>query len=83
MPQFKTSDITKLSRDAGVHLTNPSQAVKHATNTYRYLMMAGGGKKQIANLGEAVVEALPNREAVKQAIAENKPKRRKRRKQNA
>jgi hypothetical protein len=51
-----------------------------ATNTYRYLMAAGGGKKQITNLGEAIVEALPDREAVKQAIAENRPRRRKRRK---
>jgi hypothetical protein len=78
---FKTLDITKLSREAGVHLTNPSQAVMHAASTYRYLMTAGGGKKQITNLGDAVVEALPDREAVKQAIAENKPQRRKRRKQ--
>jgi hypothetical protein len=78
-PQFKTRDITKISRDAGVHLINPSQAVKHAASTYRYLMAAGSGKKQITNLGEAVVDALPDREAVKRAIAEIRPKRRKRR----
>jgi hypothetical protein len=45
--------------------------VQHATNTYRYLSAAGGGKKQITLLGEAIVEALPDRAKVAEAIAEH------------
>jgi hypothetical protein len=51
----------------------------NATDTYHYLAKAGGGKKQITILGEEVVEALPDREKVKAAIAEHRPKRRKKR----
>ena len=80
-PTFKTSDIRKLSTDAALHFSNIPQAVMHATATYHYLAKAGGGNKQITILGEAVVEALPDREKVKAAIAEHKSKpRRKRRK---
>lgn len=79
-PKFKTEHITKLATDAAVHFSNPALFVKHATNTYHYLAPAGGGQKQITTLGEAVVEALPDREKVKAAIADYKPKRRKSRK---
>jgi hypothetical protein len=78
-PQFKTRDISKVGTDAAVRVSNPSQAVQNATNAYHYLVPAGRGRKQITTLGEAVVNALPNRDAVKAAMAEHKPKRRRRR----
>jgi hypothetical protein len=73
---FKTADINKLNTDSAHHFTNAALFVEHATNTYHYLSAAGGGKKQITVLGEAVVEALPDRDSVKTAIAEYKPARR-------
>jgi hypothetical protein len=77
---FKTSDITKLNTEAAsTRIPNPSLYVTHAANTYGYLSAAGRGKKQMTILGEAVVEALPNREEVKAAIAEHKPEQRRRR----
>jgi hypothetical protein len=80
MPHFKTSDITKLNTESAHHFTNAALFVMHATSTYHFLAAAGGGKKQITPLGEAVVEALPDRAAVTAAIAENKPARKPRRK---
>lgn len=74
-PHFKTGDIDKLNTESAHHFTNPSLFVTHTTGTYHYLTAAGGGKKQITPLGEAVVEALPDRAAVTAAIAENKPTR--------
>ena len=80
MPHFKTSDITKLNTESAHHFSNTAVSVMHATTSYHYLAAAGGGKKQITALGEAVVEALPDRAAVTAAIAENKPARKTRRK---
>lgn len=82
---FKTADITKLNTEAAQsELSNPSVAVDNATRTSRYLASASGGKKQITPLGEAVVDALPNHDAVKAAIAEHgKRKRRKKAKKRS
>jgi hypothetical protein len=74
-PHFKTSDITKLNTESAHHFSNPALFVRHATSTYRYLSAAGGGKKQITLLGEAIVEAMPDRTKVAEAIAEHKPTR--------
>lgn len=79
-PTFKTADITKANTAAALpKLSNPSQVVGDTTSAYKYLSSAGKGAKQISGLGEAVVEALPDREAVKAAIEANRPgKKRKR-----
>ncbi|UPK36709.1 hypothetical protein IVB18_04965 [Bradyrhizobium sp. 186] len=75
-PEFKTLAITKANTAAAQpRLSNPSQIVSDATKTYGYLSAAGKGAKQISVLGEAVVDALPDREAVKAAIASNRPRR--------
>jgi hypothetical protein len=66
--EFNGKDITKLNTEArgptfsniGVHIQNASKA--------GYLTTVGGGKKGITSRGEAVVEALPDREAVKAAL---------------
>jgi hypothetical protein len=83
MPHFKTSDITKLNTESAHHFSNTAVSVMHATTSYHYLAAAGGGKKQMTPLGEAVVEALPDRPAVTAAIAENKQPRRKPRRKKA
>jgi hypothetical protein len=72
---FKTSDITKLNTESAHHFSNTAVAVQHATSTYHYLSAAGKGKKQITLLGEAIVEAMPDRAKVAEAIAEHKPAR--------
>jgi len=76
---FKTADITKLNTEAAQPaLSNTTVAVDNATRTSQYLTSAPGRKKQITPLGEAIVEALPNHDAVKAAIADHgKIKRRK------
>jgi len=79
-PQFKTRDISKIATEAATKLSNAARDVNDATSKYNYLVSAGGGRKQITPLGEAVVEALPDREQVKAAIETHRPKRRKRRK---
>jgi hypothetical protein len=52
---------------------NAPQIVRDTAQKYRYLTGAGDRNKQITALGEAIVEALPDRDAVKAAIAENRP----------
>lgn len=83
-PQFKTEDIIKLNTEAAqTQLSNASLFVRHTASTYHYLSAAGAGKKQMTALGEALVEALPDRARVAEAIAENsqgKKKKRSRRK---
>ena len=83
---FKTLDITRLNTEAaGEKFSNAASAVNNSIAKARYLASAGGGKKQISALGEALVENLPDREAVTKALSEiqRKPKRKKRTKKAA
>ena len=65
-PHFKTKDITALNTEAaGTKLSNPSFAVGNATKQSQYLAPAGSGKKQITALGEDMVNALPDQDAVR------------------
>jgi len=67
-PEVGTNDITKANTDArSSKLTNPAVFVKHATHTYGYLTSLGKRKFAISARGEAVVEALPDREQVEAA----------------
>jgi len=72
-PHFKTADISKIATEAAYKFSNPATSVHHASVTYKFLAPAGGGKKQMTALGEAVVEAMPDREKVKAALAEHRP----------
>lgn len=72
-PHFKTVDISKIATEAAYKFSNAATSVHHASVTYKYLAPAGGGKKQITALGEAVVEAMPDREKVKVAVTEHRP----------
>lgn len=77
-PHFKTRELTDLNTKeaAGTPFSNAAVAVSNATRD-QYLSPAGSGKKQITVRGEAVVDALPDREKVTAALAENPARRRK------
>ena len=77
LSHFKTNDLTMLNVEAAApRLSNPSVAVNNATIQSTYLAPAGSGSKQITALGEEVVNALPDQEAVK--IIEEKQRLKKR-----
>lgn len=76
MDGFKTSDITQANKDARLHpMSNPTFFVNDATSKYGFLTPIGSGKKGISAKGESVVEALPDREKVRQILEENPTKR--------
>jgi hypothetical protein len=78
-PHFKTKELTDLNTEAaGAKISNPAQATGNAKDRNGYLAEAGGGKRQITPLGEAVVLAMPDREAVAKAIADGPRKVRRR-----
>jgi len=82
VPTFKTRDLTKLGRQAAQQtFSNPAVFARNAVQA-EYLALAGGGSKQITTLGEAVVDALPDRERVKAAIGEHRSNRKRRAKKN-
>lgn len=77
MPHFKTIDISKLNTEAAQpKFSNPAQAVDNATNSH-YLVPATKGNKQLSGAGELFVQALPDREAARAAMAAAKPRKRK------
>lgn len=68
---FKTRDITKLNMEAAwPNFSNAATALSNAHTLSGYVMPAGGGKKQLTMKGERLVEALPDRAAVQQVLAE-------------
>ena len=73
---FRTNELSKLNvQAAGAKFSNISATARNAAQSSNgYLSSAGGGKKQIAVRGEAVVEALPDRDKVTAALAENPAK---------
>jgi len=77
--QYKTRELTDLNVESSQpRFSNATVAARNAVQQ-QYLSLAGKGKKQITTKGEAVVNALPDREKVKRALEENifRPKRRK------
>ncbi|MGZ4037872.1 MAG: hypothetical protein ACXVPQ_08595 [Bacteroidia bacterium] len=77
LESFNTKDITIANTDArALKIPNPSMYVNHTQLTYGYLSAVGGGKKALSARGEAVVEALPDRDAVRAAL-ENYPMKKK------
>ena len=59
---------------AGTRISNISQALDNAMKHYNYFAPAGHGNKQLTTFGKAIVEALPNAEAVA-AVQAERPKR--------
>jgi hypothetical protein len=81
--QFKTADLTRLNTEAAcAPFSNATVAVMNATATSGFLAPAGGGRKQIAALGEDVVNALPNQEQAKAVVTAGKKGRRRRTRKN-
>lgn len=75
---FKRADIVQLNTEAAsIKFGNPSRDLGHAEAGSGYVVAAGpGGLKQITPRGEALVEALPNRDAVTAALKDHPFKRR-------
>jgi hypothetical protein len=74
-PYFKTLDISKLNTEAAqAKFSNAAYAVDNATK-YGYLVPASKGNKQVSAAGEIFVQALPDRDAAKQAMQSARPKR--------
>jgi hypothetical protein len=74
-PYFKTLDISKLNTEAAqAKFSNAAYAVENATK-YGYLVPASKGNKQLSAAGELFVQALPDREAAKEAMQSARPKR--------
>jgi hypothetical protein len=81
-PRFGTKDVRVLNDKAGwTPFANPTVAIANATRQNRFIAAASQGKKRITNVGEDVVNALPDQDAVKSAVAshgklrkKNKPK---------
>jgi len=75
-PHFKTFDLSSLNTEAAQpKLSNPAVAVDNASKA-GLLVQAIKGSKQISAAGEVLVQALPDREAAKSAIANLRIKRR-------
>ena len=75
-PYFKTVDISKLNVEAAQSkMSNATVAAANAVKT-GYLAAATKGNKQISAAGELFVQALPDREAARAAMATRKRKRR-------
>jgi hypothetical protein len=77
-PHFKTLDISQLNTDAAqIKFANAANSVNNAS-TYGYLAATTKGNKQLTAAGEAFVEALPDRDAAREAMANSRPRRRRR-----
>ncbi|MBI1831738.1 MAG: hypothetical protein HYR84_09845 [Planctomycetes bacterium] len=72
---FKTQDLTALNTEAaGGKFSNPSATVRNATNQSLFFAPGPKGTKQITALGEDFVNALPDQDAAKAVVLQNKPK---------
>lgn len=75
-PHFKTLDISQLNTDAAqIKFANAAKAVNNASS-YGYLTATTKGNKQLTAAGESFVEALPDRDAARQAMTNFRPRRR-------
>ena len=73
-PHFKTRDISDLNTEAAQRrFSNTAFAVTNATNG-GYLVPSVKGCKQISAAGEQCVQALPDRDAVREAQDRLKPR---------
>ena len=77
-PKFRTGDITALNTEAAaVKFGDAVRDVNNADRQSGFIVSAGGRQKQITARGEALVQALPDRERVGAALAEHPYARRK------
>lgn len=79
-PHFKTLDISKMNTEAAQpKFSNAANAVDNATKL-GYLVLATKGNKQLSARGEQFVQALPDRDAAKEAMSKTRQRRRTRKK---
>lgn len=69
MPDVGTKEIVEANTEARLpKMSNPAVFIKHATHTYGYLNSLRKGRLAVSSRGEAVVEALPERANVDNAL---------------
>ena len=74
-PTFKTLDLSQLNTEAAqIKLSNPTRAVDNASAAH-FLIQSGQGRKQLSAIGEIYVQALPDKAAARQAVADLKKRR--------
>lgn len=64
---FASKDIVKAHTDSGGSSMNMTRALDNATRRAKYLSNRGPKEKQLTTLGEDIVMALPDQQAVKDA----------------
>ena len=69
---FTTKDIATAHTDSGGSKINLTRAIDNATRRSKYISARSGHEKQLTTLGEDVVTALPDQEAVSALEAEAK-----------
>jgi hypothetical protein len=70
---FNAKDITQSNTDARQgKIDNVAGVLNDATRKYGFLSQAGNGKKALTAKGEAVAEALPDREKVKAELKKHR-----------
>jgi hypothetical protein len=62
---FSSKDVARAQTDSGGSSINLTRALDNATRKAKYLSNRGPKEKQLTTLGEDVVVALPDQEAVK------------------
>lgn len=68
---FKTVEITQANKDARLSpMSNPTFFVNDAASKYGFLTPIGNAKKALSPRGEALVEALPDRQKVNEVLEE-------------
>jgi hypothetical protein len=78
--EFGAKEIAAVNKEAAQQpISNLAQIMGDTARKYGYLSAAGGGKKQITAVGEEVVKALPDRQAVKAALVEYRPAKKRKR----
>jgi hypothetical protein len=82
-PHFKTLDLSKLNTEAAQpKFSNAANSVNNAVKQ-GYLVPSTKGNRQLSAAGEQFVQALPDREAAKNAMASLRPRRRSKRQKSA
>ncbi len=74
-PTFKTRELTDLNTIAGgTEISNPTRAVRDASEKYDLLSRKGADKIRITTFGEDLVNSLPDQESAKQVLLKAKRK---------
>lgn len=79
-PGFTSKDISAVHTDSGGSKINLTRALDNATRQSKYISARSGREKQLTTLGEDIVNALPDQEAVKVIEADGKNRRGKKKK---